>query len=205
MYSESIFFQGEAILVQLLEERIRKSGKVCPGDVLKVNDFLNHQIDVPFISKLGQEFYNLYKDCGVSKILTIEASGLGVACLTAQFFNCPVLFAKKAMTSNMTDDVYTAPVYSYTHHCSGTIFVNKEFLKSEDKVLIIDDFLANGSALNALVTLCKESKANIVGAGIVIEKAYQPGGDLIRKEGIRVESLARIRSMSIENGIEFCV
>lgn len=190
--------------MQLLEQRIQATGKVCPGDVLKVNDFLNHQIDVPFISKLGKEFYSLYADCDVTKILTIEASGIGVACLTAQFFNCPVLFAKKAMTTNMSDDVYTAPIYSYTHQKAGKIFVSRDFLSSSDRVLIIDDFLANGSALNALVTLCREASAAIVGCGVVIEKAYQPGGKMIRDMGIRVESLARIRSMSVENGIEFC-
>ena len=190
--------------MELLEKRIKSSGKVYPGDVLKVNDFLNHQIDVPFIQELGKEFYHLYQDCDVNKILTIEASGIGVACLTAQFFNCPVLFAKKAMTKNMADDVYKADIFSYTHNQAGEVFVNKEFLQATDRVLIIDDFLANGSALNALVSLCQQANATLVGCGIVIEKAYQPGGELIRGEGIRVESLAKIASMSVEDGIQFC-
>lgn len=178
--------------------------KVCPGDVLKVNDFLNHQIDVPFVKRLGEEFRRVYKDNYISKILTIEASGIGIACLTAEQFNCPVLFAKKAMTTNMSDDVFSAPIYSYTHQQPGTIVVNREFLKPTDRVLIIDDFLANGSALSALIQLCHEAKAEVVGCGVVIEKAYQPGGKKIRDMGIRVESLARIKAMSVENGIEFC-
>ncbi len=190
--------------MQLLEKRIVATGKVCAGDVLKVNDFLNHQIDVPFISKLGQEFYRLYQDCGVNKILTIEASGIGVACLTAQFFNCPVLFAKKAMTSNMDPDSYTAPIHSYTHQTDGYVFVSKEFLNKDDRILIIDDFLANGCALQAMVDLVSQAQAVLVGCGIVVEKAYQQGGSRIRQQGIRVESLARIKKMSVESGIEFC-
>jgi xanthine phosphoribosyltransferase len=197
------FFRGVSAM-KMLEDRIRLTGKVCPGDVLKVNDFLNHQIDVPFIKQLGQEFFRLYQDCAVNKILTIEASGIGVACLTAQFFNCPVLFAKKAVTSNMGPDVYTAPVHSYTHNIDGYVYVNKEFLSPHDHVLIIDDFLANGCALEAMTSICKQAQADLVGCGIVIEKAYQPGGDEVRRQGIRVESLARIKSMSVENGIEFC-
>jgi len=190
--------------VQLLEERIKATGKVCAGDVLKVNGFLNHQIDVPFVCLLGKEFHRLYKDCDVNKILTIEASGIGVACLTAQFFNCPVLFAKKAVTSNMGAGVYTAPVHSYTHGIDGTVYVEKQFLTDTDRVLIIDDFLATGSALLSLIELCHQAHATVVGCGSVIEKAYQTGGRAIRDRGIRVESLARIQAMSVENGITFC-
>ena len=181
--------------MKLLEDRILKDGRVYPGDVLKVDSFLNHEIDVPFISKLGEEFYRLYKGEGVTKILTIEASGIGIACLTAAYFDCPVLFAKKSETSNLGADVYTSEVYSYTHKKTYTIRVEKEFLRPDDRVLIIDDFLAMGSALKGLTELVKKSGATIAGVGIVIEKAFQPGGDEIRGTGVRVESLARIASM----------
>lgn len=188
----------------LLEQRIRKDGKIYDGDVLKVDSFLNHQIDTGFLRELGKEFHRLYSDCGVNKILTIEASGIGVACLTAQFFDCPVVFAKKSKSSNISPDVYTSKVASYTHGKVYDIVVSKEFLSANDRILIIDDFLAKGSALNSLIELANAAGATVVGAGIVIEKAYQGGGDLIRNKGIRVESLARVRSMSVEDGIEFC-
>ena len=190
--------------MKLLEQKIMAEGKVYPGDVLKVDRFLNHRIDVDFLCKLGEEFYHLYQDCGVNKILTIEASGIGVACLTAQFFHCPVLFAKKAKTSNLSDKVYTAKAHSYTHNTDHTVMVSRDYLGEGDRVLIVDDFLAQGSALSALIELCKEAGATVVGCGIVIEKAYQNGGKLIRDQGIRVESLARIASMSPEDGIRFC-
>ena len=188
----------------LLEQRIIKDGKIGSEDVLKVDSFLNHQIDAAFLCELGKEFYRLFKDCGVNKILTIEASGIGIACLTAQFFNCPVVFAKKAKTKNIYADVYTSKVESYTHGKVYDIMVSKDFLNENDRVLIIDDFLAKGSALNALLDLVNEANATVVGAGIVIEKAYQNGGQIIRNRGIRVESLARIESMSVENGVKFC-
>ena len=190
--------------MKLLEQKIMAEGKVYPGDVLKVGSFLNHKIDVDFLCKVGEEFYHLFKDCDVNKILTIEASGIGVACLTAQFFHCPVLFAKKAKTSNLSDKVYEAMAHSYTHNTDHVIRVSSEYLTKEDRVLIVDDFLANGSALSALIELCKKAGATVVGCGIVIEKAYQDGGNLIRGKGIRVESLARIASMSPEDGIKFC-
>lgn len=189
--------------MKLLEEKIINDGKIGEGDVLKVDSFLNHQIEIPFLSELGKEFYRLYKDCSVNKILTIEASGIGIACLTAQFFNCPVVFAKKQKTVNIFSDVYTSNVESFTHKKSYDIIVSKEFLRPEDRVLIIDDFLAMGSALNGLIDLVRDSGACLCGCGIVIEKAFQPGGDLIRGKGVRVESLARIKSMSIEKGLEF--
>lgn len=191
--------------MKLLEERIVKDGKIGGGDVLKVDSFINHMVDVSFVNLLGQEFFRLYKDCGVTKILTIEASGIGIACITAQYFNVPVVFAKKTKTNNIYADVYTSKVESYTHGKTYDIVVSKEFISKDDKILIIDDFLAKGSALCALIELIKQAGADTVGAGIVIEKAYQPGGDLIRNEiGIRVESLARIKAMSVENGIVFC-
>lgn len=188
--------------MKLLEDRILKDGKIGAGNVLKVDSFVNHQIDVPFISRLGEEFYRLYQDEGVTKILTIEASGIGIACLTAAYFNVPVVFAKKTPTNNISGDVYTSEVYSYTHETTYTIRLSKEFLSPEDRVLIIDDFLAKGSALLALLKLVHDAGASVVGAGIVIEKAYQPGGDIVRGQGVRVESLARIASMD-EDGVKF--
>jgi xanthine phosphoribosyltransferase len=188
--------------MKLLEDRILKDGKIGKGNVLKVDSFVNHQIDVPFMSKLCEEFYRLYKDEGITKILTIEASGIGIACLAATYFGVPVVFAKKTPTNNISGDVYTSEVYSYTHETTYTIRLSKEFLSADDKVLIIDDFLAKGSALLALLKLVRDAGAEVAGAGIVIEKAYQPGGDIVRGQGVRVESLARIASMD-ESGVKF--
>ena len=189
--------------MKLLEERILKDGKVGAGNVLKVDSFVNHQIDVKFLSKLGKEFHRRFADSGVNKIVTIEASGIGIACRTAEIFDVPVVFAKKTKTNNIYADVYTSKVESYTHGTTYDIVVSKQFLRPEDHVLIIDDFLAKGSALKGLIELIEHAGATVVGAGIVIEKAYQPGGDLIRSMGIRVESLARIASMSEEDGVKF--
>lgn len=189
--------------MRLLEERILKDGQLGAGNVLKVDSFLNHQIDVDFLCELGQEFERLFHDCGVNKILTIEASGIGVACLTAQYFHVPVVFAKKSKTTNIFGDVYSASVESYTHNTTNTIIVSQRFLNPGDRVLIIDDFLANGKALEGLIEVVEQAGAQVVGAGIVIEKAFQPGGDRIRDKGIRVESLARIASMDVETGIRF--
>ena len=189
--------------MKLLEERILKDGKVGAGNVLKVDSFVNHQLDVKFLSALGKEFYRRFADCGVNKILTIEASGIGIACLTAEYFDVPVVFAKKTKTNNIYADVYTSKVESYTHGTTYDIVVSKQFLRPEDRVLIIDDFLAKGSALKGLIELIGHAGATVVGAGIVIEKAYQPGGELIRSMGVRVESLARIASMSEEDGVKF--
>lgn len=190
--------------MKLLEEKIISDGKVGAGNVLKVDSFINHQIDVPFICELGKEFYRLYKDSNVEKILTIEASGIGIACIVAQYFNVPVVFAKKSKTVNIKGEVYTTKVESFTHKTTYDVIVSKDFIKKGERVLIIDDFLAMGSALNALLNLCETAGAVVVGAGIVIEKAFQPGGDEIRAKGIRVESLARIASMTEENGVVFC-
>lgn len=189
--------------MKLLEERICRDGKIGAGNVLKVDGFLNHQMDVPFLCELGKEFHRLYKDAGITKILTIEASGIGIAALTAQYFGVPVLFAKKTPTNNISGDIYTAEVYSYTHERNYTIYVSKDFLLPGDRVLIIDDFLAKGSALFALLDLIKSAGAEVVGAGIAIEKAYQDGGTKVRAAGLRVESLARIASMSVEEGVKF--
>ena len=187
--------------MKLLEERIRRDGKIKGGDVLKVDSFLNHQMDVELFQEIGKEFKRLFGDCGVTKILTIEASGIGIACVTAQFFGCPVIFAKKNKTKNIAGDVYTSKVESFTHGKVYDIIVSKEFLLPTDRVLLIDDFLANGSALQGLIKLVRDAGATLVGAGICVEKAFQPGGDLIRNMGVRVESLARVKSMSEEGGV----
>lgn len=190
--------------MKLLEDRIRKDGLILEGDVLRVSSFLNHQMDIGLFCELGKEFKRRFENCGVTKILTIEASGIGIACIAAQYFGVPVLFAKKGKTSNITEDVYASKVYSYTHQKEYSVIVSKEFLHKDDKVLIIDDFLATGSAIVALRELCNQAGCETVGAGAVIEKTYQGGGKLLREQGLRVESLARIKSMSVENGVEFC-
>ena len=190
--------------MKLLEDRILKDGHIGADNVLKVDSFLNHQIDVSFVCELGKEFYRLFKDENITKILTIEASGIGIACLAAQYFGDPVVFAKKTKTINIYSDTYNATVHSYTHKKDYDIVVSKEFLSKEDNVLIIDDFLAKGSALTALLMLIEKAGAKTAGAGIVIEKAYQGGGNLVRDMGIRVESLAKIKSISKKDGIVFC-
>ena len=190
--------------MKLLEDRILKDGHIGADNVLKVDSFLNHQIDVNFVCELGKEFYRLFKDENITKILTIEASGIGIACLAAQYFGVPVVFAKKTKTINIYSDTYNATVHSYTHKKDYDIVVSKEFLSKEDNVLIIDDFLAKGSALTALLMLIEKAGAKTAGPGIVIEKAYQGGGNLVRDMGIRVESLAKIKSISKKDGIVFC-
>lgn len=190
--------------MKLLEDRILKDGHIGADNVLKVDSFLNHQIDVSFVCELGKEFYRLFKDENITKILTIEASGIGIACLAAQYFGVPVVFAKNTKTINIYSDTYNATVHSYTHKKDYDIVVSKEFLSKEDNVLIIDDFLAKGSALTALLMLIEKAGAKTAGAGIVIEKAYQGGGNLVRDMGIRVESLAKIKSISKKDGIVFC-
>ncbi len=192
------------ISVQLLEEKIRREGVVREGQVLKVDSFLNHRVDVTFLAEVGKEFERLYHNYGINKILTIEASGIGIACITAQYFGCPVVFAKKSKTINISGAVWTSKVYSYTHQTEYDIIVSKDFLTADDNVLIIDDFLANGAALKGLIDLTEQAGAHLVGCGICIEKAFQPGGAELRAKGIRVESLARVKSMSPEGGIEFC-
>ena len=189
--------------MKLLEDRIRKDGVVLPGDVLKVDSFLNHQIDVPFLCELSEEFHRLFASEGVNKILTIEASGIGLACLTARLFGCPVVFAKKSKTSNISDDLFVSEVHSYTHGVTNRVVVSKSYLSSDDRVLILDDFLANGCALEGLIEVCRQAGATVVGCGIVIEKQYQGGGDKLRQRGIRVESLAKVAAME-EGRITFC-
>ena len=186
-----------------LERKIMTEGTVADGDVLRVDCFLNHRIDVRFLSEIGREFHRLYADCGVNKILTVEASGIGIACVTAQFFDCPVVFAKKSKTSNISENVFSSVAHSYTHGNDNTLTVSRDYLSPDDRILIIDDFLARGEALHALLDIVRQSGAYTVGCGIVIEKAYQGGGDEIRRTGVRVESLARIASMSAADGITF--
>ena len=189
--------------MKLLEDRILKDGIVREGGVLKVDSFLNHQMDISLFTEMGREFARLFGDCGVNKILTIEASGIGIACIAAQEFGCPVVFAKKTVTKNIAGEVWTSKVDSFTHGKTYDIIVSKDFLTEKDCVLIIDDFLAMGSALNGLIDIVNQSGAKLAGAGIAIEKAFQPGGERIRSRGIRVESLARIASMDPGEGIRF--
>ncbi len=186
--------------MQLLEEKIIKDGKVFSGNVLKVDSFLNHQIDVNLLDKMGEEIKALYKDVNVTKVLTIEASGIGVGCMVAKHFNCPLLFAKKSKTLNIKGDVYTSKVESFTHQCTYDIIVSKDFLKENDTVLIVDDFLAKGNALIGLIDIVNQAGAKLAGCAIAIEKGYQGGGDKLRAEGIRVESMAIVEEMDDKTG-----
>ena len=184
--------------MQLLEERIRKDGIIKEGNVLKVDRFLNHQMDIHLFEEIGKEFYRRFSDAGVNKILTIEASGIGIACITAQYFDVPVVFAKKAQSLNLDGEMYCSKVESFTHKKVYDVILSKKFLGPEDHVLLIDDFLANGCALLGLIDIVKKSGATLEGAGIVIEKGFQSGGQTIRDMGIHLESLAIIDS--IEGG-----
>ena len=184
--------------MQLLKDRIRKDGKIKAGNVLKVDSFLNHQMDIKLFAEIGKEFKRRFADSEVNKILTIEASGIGIACIVAQYFDVPVVFAKKTQTKNIAGEVYTTKVESYTHGRVYDIIVAKEFLGPGDKVLLIDDFLANGKALEGLVSIVREAGAELVGAGIVIEKGFQCGGKMLREKGLRVESLAIVDGMDAE-------
>lgn len=188
----------------LLEEKIQKEGTVAEGDVLRVDCFLNHLVDVGFMDEIGREFYRIFSDCGITKILTAAVSGIAIAYPTAQQFGCPVLIAKKYATTNVSGDVISVKAHSYTSGKENYLTVSKNYINENDKILIIDDFLAEGSALTALIDIVKESGAELVGAGVVIEKAFQGGGDRIRERGIRVEALARIASMSVSEGVTFC-
>ena len=184
----------------LLEERIRKNGKVKTGNVLKVDSFLNHQIDVKLLNRMGEEFHRLFKDEKIDKILTIEASGIAIAVIAAQYFGASVLFAKKAQSINIDGDVYSTKVQSFTHNRIYDVILSKKFLHEGENVLIIDDFLANGCALEGLIDLVDQAKANLVGVGIAIEKGFQKGGRELREKGIRIESLAIVDSMDAATG-----
>ena len=181
--------------MRLLEKKILEEGKVLDGGILKVDGFLNHLVDVPFSFLLGKEIYDHFKNSGVNKILTVEASGIALASLTATYFNCPVLIGKKNKSLNISNDVYTAKVYSFTHKTENNIVVSKEYLHSEDKVLIIDDFLANGNACVGLVDIVNQAGAKVVGISCAVEKTHQGGYQRLVDMGIDVYSLARIKDM----------
>ncbi|OUQ59575.1 xanthine phosphoribosyltransferase [Tyzzerella sp. An114] len=190
--------------MQLLKDRILKDGVVKKGNVLKVDSFLNHKMDIELFEEIGKEFKRRFADCNINKILTIEASGIGIACIVAQYFdNAPVVFAKKTQSINIDGEVYSTKIQSFTHNKIYDVIVSKKFLNKDDRVLIIDDFLANGCALEGLVELVKSSGATIEGIGIVIEKGFQRGGDIIREKGLRLESLAIVDSMDDEKGIVY--
>jgi len=190
--------------MQLLENRIKTDGIVKAGGILKVDSFLNHQIDATLSYEMAREFYNLFKDENVNKILTIEASGIGLACLTGYVFGCSVLFAKKSKSSNISNDVYSTPIESFTHGNTNNVIVSKEYLNKNDRVLIIDDFLATGNAMEGLIRLVDMAGATVVGCGAAVEKEFQGGGNSLRERGYHVESLAMIKSMSDDGEIEFC-
>lgn len=200
MYNDNIFLRG-AILLKLLEDRIVKDGIVKPGNVLKVDSFLNHQMDISLFNDMGKEFKRLFNDTPINKILTIEASGIGIACIAAQYFdNVPVVFAKKSQTVNIDGEVFSTKIESFTHKRVYDVILSKKYLSSKDHVLIIDDFLANGCALNGLLDIAQKAGATVEGVGIAVEKGFQRGGELIRQKGIRVESLAIIESMDADSG-----
>lgn len=186
--------------MKLLEERIRKDGTVKAGNVLKVDSFLNHQMDIDLFNEMGKEWARLFAGCPITKILTVEASGIGIACVVAQHFHVPVVFAQKTQSLNIDGEVYSTKIESFTHKRVYDVIVSKKFLNSDDHVLIIDDFLANGCALEGLLDIVKKAGATVEGVGIAVEKGFQKGGDLIRAKGVRVESLAIVESMDAETG-----
>ena len=182
--------------MEALKERILQDCRVRPGNILKVDSFLNHQIDVAFLAEIGKEFHSIFKDRPITKILTIETSGIAVACMTAQYFGVPVVFAKKAHTLNLDGSLYRTIVRSYTHNKVYDVIVSKKFLKPDDHILILDDFLANGCATEGLIDLIGQAGATLEGIGIVIEKGFQEGGRLLREKGVNLHSLAIIDSMT---------
>ena len=186
--------------MNFLEERILKDGVVKPGNVLKVDSFLNHQIDVELLRECGKEWFELFKNEGITKILTIEASGIGIACIVARHFGVPVVFAKKTKSVNIDGDMYIAEVESFTHKCKNQVIVSKKFIFPGEHILIIDDFLANGCALQGLISIVKEAGASVDGIGIAIEKGFQVGGRMIRNLGYHLESLAIVDAMDAETG-----
>ena len=186
--------------MNFLEERILKDGIVKPGNVLKVDSFLNHQMDVQLMDQIGEEFHRRFGDLPITKVLTIEASGIAIACSVARCFNVPMVFAKKSKSINIEGDMYVAEVESFTHKNINQVIVSKKFLTEEDHVLIVDDFLANGCALQGLISIVESANATVEGLGIVIEKGFQIGGKVIRNLGYRLESLAIVESMDPEAG-----
>lgn len=188
--------------MERMKEKILTEGKVMPGGILRVGSFLNQMLDTAFMKEVGKEVRHLFKDDGPSKILTIEASGIGIAVAAGMIMDIPVLFAKKGMASNVGGDVYAAQVHSYTHGTDHTIYVSRDYLNRTDRILIVDDFLARGCALNGLIEIVEEAGASLVGCCVAIEKGFQHGGDALRKKGYRIEALATIEEMS-EEGIVF--
>lgn len=189
--------------MELLEQRLLTDGKVLPGGILKVDGFLNHQIDPQLLYEMALEFKRLYDGTDINKILTIEASGIAMAAMTGYVFSCPLVFAKKSKTKNISNNVYSVEVASFTHGNTNTVVVSKEYLSAKDRVLIVDDFLATGAALVGLKALVEQAGGVVVGAGIAVEKVFQGGGDMLRSQGLRVESLAKIASMD-DHGLKFC-
>ncbi len=186
--------------MNFMEERIVKDGIVKEGNVLKVDSFLNHQMDIDLFEQMGEEFKRRFEGRPINKILTIEASGIGIACIVARHFNVPVVFAKKSKSINLEGEMYTAEVESFTHKCKNQVIVSQKFLNEDDHVLIIDDFLANGKALMGLLQITRQAGASVEGIGIAIEKGFQPGGQIIRNLGYQLESLAIVESMNAETG-----
>ena len=186
--------------MKMLEDRIRKDGIVREGNVLKVDSFLNHQMDIDLFNEIGREFKKRFEGKEINKILTIEASGIGIACIAAQHFHVPVVFAKKSQSINLEGEMLVAEVESFTHKCKNNVIVAKKFLNPEEKVLIIDDFLANGCALQGLIQIVQSAGASVEGIGIVIEKGFQSGGRIIRNLGFQLESLAIIEKMNAADG-----
>jgi xanthine phosphoribosyltransferase len=186
--------------MNFLEERIQKDGVVKPGSILKVDSFLNHQMDIRMIDEIGKEFHRRFADCPITKVLTIESSGIGIACAVAREFGVPMVFAKKSQSVNLDGDNYVAEVDSFTHKKTNKVIVSKKYITAEDHVLIIDDFLANGCALQGLISIVDSAEASVEGLGIVIEKGFQDGGHRIRNLGYRLESLAIIESMDSDSG-----
>lgn len=186
--------------MNFLEERILKDGIVKEGNVLKVDSFLNHQMDIDLFDEMGKEFRKRFADKPINKILTIEASGIGIACIVAKHFNVPVVFAKKSKSINLEGEMYVAEVESFTHKCKNNVIVAQKFLSPEDHILIIDDFLANGCALQGLIQIVQSAGGTVEGIGIAIEKGFQSGGRMIRNLGFQLESLAIVESMDAESG-----
>lgn len=186
--------------MNFLEERIQKDGIVKEGNVLKVDSFLNHQMDISLFKQIGEEFKRRFADAPINKILTIEASGIGIACIVAEYFDVPVVFAKKSKSINIEGEMYVAEIESFTHKCKNQVIVSQKFLNSDDHVLIIDDFLANGCALQGLISIIGQAGATVEGIGIVIEKGFQSGGRIIRNLGYHLESLAIIEEMDAATG-----
>ncbi len=189
--------------MKFLEDRIRREGQIRPGNILKVDCFLNHQLDVTLLDEIGRAFYEKYKDRGITRILTIEASGIAIACMTARYFNVPVVFAKKAKSKNLDGDVYTSVVHSFTYGRDYDITLAKKFLGPQDTVLLVDDFLAVGKAMNGMLDICRQAGAHVAGIGIAIEKGFQSGGAALRQAGYDLTSLAIVDSMGDDGSIVF--